>query len=369
MKWTGSTISLLLLGWLTACTNVPAFSMNTAPTAAPAQATKTLNIYSREPALDPATLANFESRFEIKINYATAAEDESGLADIEAGLADYDLVILSDRQVGSLRAEGLFAPLNKENIPNFKNIDPAFLNPLFDPGNRYCVPFQWGMWSLGYNPESTGKDIRGWTDFFKTNRLLRLGLPDDNRLALGATLLYLGYSPNTTNDLEIGAAGELWRNHAAPTVIYAPAQEPNLLADGQVDLLFTRTASVLALMNTHPTLRYVIPEEGSLLWLDAMCLLAEAPHPALAETFINYLLEPEAGAALANATHTSTPNQAALPLLNSADRANPALYPDDKLRQRLFTLVNVDPATAELYEQAWTESVVSRNSQAAPGSN
>ncbi|MBE7553323.1 MAG: spermidine/putrescine ABC transporter substrate-binding protein [Anaerolineales bacterium] len=369
MKWTGSTIFLLLLGWLAACTNVPALSINTGPTAAPVQPAKTLNIYSQEPAIDPATLANFESRFGAKINYATAAEAESGLADMKAGLADYDLVILSDRQVGSLRAEGLFAPLNKGNIPNFKNIDPAFLNPLYDPGNRYCVPFQWGMWSLSYNREGTGKDIQGWADFFKTNRLRRLGLPDDHRLALGATLLYLGYSPNTTNDLEIGAASELWRNHGGPIVIYAPAQGPNLLADGQVDLLFTRTASVLALMNTHPTLRYVIPEEGSLLWLDVMCLLADAPHPALAETFINYLLEPETGAALAHATHTSTPNQAALPLLNSADRADPALYPDDKLRQRLFTLVNIDPATADLYEQAWAESVVSRNSQAAPGSN
>lgn len=343
--------------------------MNREPTAAPTPPAKTLNIYSQEPAIDPATLAHFESRFGVKINYATAAEDESGLADIEAGLADYDLVILSDLQVESLRAEGLFAPLNKENIPNFKNIDLAFLNPLFDPGNRYCVPFQWGMWSLGYNLEGTGKDIQGWADFFKTNRLLRLGLPDDSRLALGATLLYLGYSPNTTNDLEIGAARELWRNHAGPIIIYAPAQGPNLLADGQVDLLFTRTASILKLMTTHPTLHYVIPEEGSLLWLDTMCLLAEAPHPAVAETFINYLLEPEVGAALANANHASSPNQAALPLLNPADRANPALYPDDKLRQRLFTLVNVDPATAELYEQAWTESVVSRNSQAAPDSN
>ncbi|MCL4295121.1 MAG: spermidine/putrescine ABC transporter substrate-binding protein [Anaerolineae bacterium] len=370
MKWTGSTILLLLLGWLAACAHMPALSVDREPTAVPAQTPKTLRIYSRqEPAIDPATLTAFEGHFGVKINYATAAEDESGLADIQAGLADYDLVILSDRQAGDLRAEGLFAPLNKENIPNFKNIDPAFLNPLFDPGNRYCVPFQWGMWSLGYNPESTGKDIQGWADFFKTNRLLRLGLPDESRLALGATLLYLGYSPNTTNDLEIGAASELWRNHAGPVVIYGPGQGPNLLAGGQVDLLFTRTASVLELMTTHPTLRYVIPEEGSLLWLDAMCLLAESPHPALAESFINYLLEAEVSAALANATHTSTPNQAALPLLNSADRANPAFYPDDELRQRLFSLVNVDPATAELYEHAWTNSVASRSSQAAPDSN
>jgi spermidine/putrescine transport system substrate-binding protein len=369
MKWTGSTILLCLLGLLAACANVSALSMGRTPTPTPTQSTKTLNIYSQEQAIDPATLANFASRFGVKINYVTAAQDESSLADIEAGLADYDLVILSDLQVGSLRAAGLFAPLNKENIPNLKNIDPAFLNPLYDPGNRYCIPYQWGTWSLGYNLEGAGKDIHGWADFFKANRRLRLGLPDDSRLALGAALLYLGYSPNTTNDLEIGAASELWRNHAGPIVVYAPAQGSDLLADGQVDLLFARTSTLLELMTTNPTLRYTIPKEGSPLWLDNVCLLAQASQPALAETFINYLLDPEVGAALANATHAGSPNKAALPLLNPVDRANPALYPDDRLRQRLFTLVNIDPVTDELYKQAWTESVVPPNSQTEPDPN
>jgi spermidine/putrescine transport system substrate-binding protein len=369
MKWTGSTILLLLLGWLTACANVPALSMDREPAAAPTPATKTLKIYSQEQEIDPVTLANFESHFGVKINYAAAAEAEDSLADIQAGLADYDLVILSDLLVGSLRTEGLFAPLNRENIPNFKNIDPAFLNPLFDPGNRYCVPYQWGTWSLGYNLEGTGKDIHGWADFFKANRLLRLGLPDDSRLALGAALLHLGYSPNTTSNLEIEAASELWRNHADSIVIYAPTQGADLLAGGQVDLFFTRTASVLELMTTNPTLRYAIPEEGSLLWLDNMCLLAEASQPALAETFINYLLDAEVGAALARTTRAGSPNKAALSLLNPTDQANPALYPNELLRQRLFALVNVDPATATLYEQTWAETVAATNSQAAPDSN
>lgn len=312
MKWLGSTI-LLLLTLLPACTNAPALSMGIRPTAVPSKPAETLNIYSQEQAIDPATLANFEGRFGVKVHYVTAAEDESGLADLQAGLADYDLVILSNLQVGSLRAEGLFAPLNKENIPNFKNIDPAFLNPLFDPGNRYCVPYQWGSLGLGYNLKTTGKEIQNWADFFKTNTSLRLGLPADSRLALGATLLYLGYSPNTSTSLEIGAASELWRNHAGPITIYTPAQGVRSLAEGQVDLLFARNKAILSLMATHPDMRYVIPGEGSLLWLDNICLLAQASQPVLAETFINYLLDAQVAAALANATHAGSPNGAALP--------------------------------------------------------
>lgn len=364
MKWLGPII-LLLFPLFAACTNTPTLSMGKSPTLMPAKPADTLNIYSQEQAIDPATLANFENRFGVKVHYTTAAEDESGLADLQAGLTNYDLVILNDLQVGSLRAESIFVPLNKENIPNFKNIDPAFLSPLFDPGNRYCVPYQWGTLGLGYNLKRTGKEIQNWADFFKSNSPLRLGLPADSRLALGAALLYLGYSPNTSNSQEIGTASELWRNHAGPIVIYTPAQGVRSLAEGQVDLIFARNRAILPLMANQPDLRYAIPGEGSLLWWDNVCLLAQAANPALAETFINYLLDAQIAAALANATHAGLPNQAALPLLNPADLADPALYPDDQLRQRLFFLVNVDPITDELYEQAWAGSV----SQTTPGSN
>lgn len=370
MKWIIITMSQFLLGWLIiACADAPAMSLIADPTAAPASPPARLNIFSQDQAIDPATLANFEAEFGVKVNYATAADHPTGLADIQAGLAQYDLVILSDILVASLRASRLFAPLNKDNIPNFKNIDPAFASPLFDPGNRYCVAYQSGAMGLGYNRQTTGQEVQRWADFFEAHSPLRLGLPDDSRISLAAALLYLGHSPNTTNELEITGAHELLQQHSGQIITYAPATGQALLTDSQVDLVFARNGVILQLMETNPDIHFVIPGEGSVSWIDSLCLLANSSHPELAEAFINYILEPQVSAALVSATHYGSPNQAALPLLNPPDRNNPALYPDDDARQRLFFLVNVDPAATQFYNQTWVELVTSPNFQAPRKSN
>jgi spermidine/putrescine transport system substrate-binding protein len=356
MKWIGPTFCLLLLALLSACSGAPDLSsMVMEATATPAKPDPTLNIFSQDDALDRATLDNFESQFGIRVNYATPASDTSGLADIRTGLANYDLVVLSDTLVGMLRSNGLFAPLNQENIPNFKNLDPVFANALYDPGNRYCVPYQWGTMGLGYRRQEVGQNSPGWADFFEANTLPRLGLPDDSRLSLAAALLYLGYSPNTTDVLEIAQARQLLENHASQIVVYPPAAGAALLAGGQVDFLFARSGTILALQDRDPTLDYAIPAEGAPMWVDNLCLLRGADQPKLAEAFINYILEAPVSAALTQATHNSLTNSAALTLLKETHRPDPILYPDADTRQRLFSLVNIDPASAQHYDQIWAE--------------
>ena len=142
-----------------------------------------------------------------------------------------------------------------------------------------------------------------------------------------------------------------------------------MLTSGQVDLVFARSGAILQLMVTNPAIHYTIPREGSLIWIDNLCLLVNASHPMLAETFINYILDPQVGATLANGSYYSSPNQAALPLLSLTDRNNPALYPDDNIRKRLFFLVNVGPAATQLYNQTWAQLVANPNFQAPPKSN
>jgi spermidine/putrescine-binding protein len=128
-----------------------------------------------------------------------------------------------------------------------------------------------------------------------------------------------------------------------------------LLASGQVDFLFARGGVVLGLREHDAAFDYVIPGEGSLIWIDNLCLLAGAAQPRLAETFINYVLEAPVSVALAQANHNSLPNTAALALLERTDRENLALYPNTDTRQRLFFLVNLDPATTQHYDQTWAD--------------
>lgn len=359
MKWISSICCLFLLALLAACAGTPDLSLVMEATATPAKPDLTLDIFSQDDAFDRTTLKNFESQFGIKINYATYATDASGLADIRTGLARYDLVVLSDTLVGSLRSDGLFAPLDLENIPNFKNLDPVFVNARFDPGNRYCMPFQWGTMGLGYNKQTIKSSSPGWPDFFEATTPRRLGLPNDSRLALGAALLYLGYSPNTTNTLELAEARRILEERASQIVIYAPAAGSTLLAGGQVDFLFARSGAILTLRDRDPNFEYTLPFEGTVMWVDNLCLLRGSDQPKLAEAFINYILEAPVSLTLAQANRNSLPNVAALTLLKETKQPDPILYPDTDTRQRLFSLVTIDPAATQNYNQLWAELTTS----------
>ena len=175
-------------------------------------------------------------------------------------------------------------------------------------------------------------------------------------------LLYLGYSPNTTDSGEITAARDFLLDHADAIAAYAPDTGQDLLVNGEVDLAFEWSGDILQIMEEHPNIRYVIPEEGSIIWTDNICIPVNARHKELAEAFINYLLEPEVGASLSNYTHYSTPNRAALPYINPDDLHNSALYPPPEVRRRHFLIVDVGRTAGELYDDAW-ELVLSRHEQ------
>ena len=314
---------------------------------------RVLDIYNWETYINPHILNAFEQQYDVSINYRTYTDDTDMLDDVRAGRENYDLVVPSDYLVAIMRREGLLYPLDKRNIPNFVNVDSEFTSPTYDPGNRYCAPYQWGTAGIGYDSTATEGEITGWEDFFDQRYAGRIALMDDARSTLGVILLYLGYSPNTTDGEEVAAARNFLLDHADAIAAYAPDTGQDLLVADEVDLVFEWSGDILQVMGTHPEIRYVIPKEGSLIWTDNICIPATARHKELAEEFINYLLDPEVGASLSNYTHYSTPNRAALPLINAADRNNPALYPPAEIRSRLFFLVDVGETANKLYEEAW----------------
>ena len=351
--WQTITLGLVTVFWLTACVSVPPASptLDVRPTAE----ARELNIYNWDTYMDPAILTGFEQQQGIKINYSTYGSNEELLARLNAGPTDFDLVVPTNYMVTIMRNDNLLAPLDKDKIPNAKNVDPTFLNPVYDPGNRYCYPYQWGTLGIGYNRQRTGKEIASWADLFDPAFAGRVALLDDQRVSLGIVLLYLGYSPNTTDATQIGQARDFLIDHSAQIKTYALDTGQDLLADGEVDLTLEYSGDIFQLMLDDPDIRYVIPREGSIIWTDNICVPASAPHKDFAFTFINYLLDSKVGAALSNYTHYATPNQAALPFVNQADRDNPALYPPPDVQARLFLLSDVGSQSSSLYEAAWTQ--------------
>ncbi|NNJ12634.1 spermidine/putrescine ABC transporter substrate-binding protein [Chloroflexales bacterium ZM16-3] len=312
-----------------------------------------LRIYNWDTYIKPELLVRFTRETGVQITYDTYSSNEEMLAAVQANPDAYDIVVPSDYMVTIMRRKELLAPLDRAAVPSMANIDPLFVSPGYDPGNSYCAPYLWGTLGIGYNIAATGRTIRSWADLFDPAFSGRVALLDDPRSTLGVTLLSLGYSPNTTNPTEIAAARDFLAEHASQIAAYAPDNGQELLASGQVDLAFESSGDIFQVMAANPDLRYSIPAEGSVIWIDNMCILNSSPNKVIAERFLNFILTPDVGADLASYTRYSSPNTAALGLISPEDRANTALYPIAPTRDRLFFMVDVGGLANALYNDAW----------------
>lgn len=313
-----------------------------------------LRMYNYDTYIDPAILESFQEQYDIKIQYAIFETQEQMYESLQGGGTSYDLVVVTDYLVPSMISEGLLSPLEKENIPNFENISADFISPAFDPGNRYCVPYLWGTIGIGYNSQVVKQAPTSWLDIFNSQHIGRVALLDDYRAQMGIFLLQLGYSPNTTDPVQIAEMQTFIKGYQDRVHTVAADTGQDLLSSGEVDLVVEYNGDILQLQAENPIYQYTIPQEGSILWVDSICIPSNATNHELAETFINFLLEPQVGAALANYTRYSTPNEAALPFINPEDRDNTALYPSDELRRKLFLIVDVSESVNQFYETAWS---------------
>lgn len=337
---------------LTACagTAVPA------ETVTPAALTQdTLTVYNWAEYIDPQIISNFEEKYSVKINYVTFESSTELVDEVKNSPGAYDVIVATDFMVMVMRRESLLAPLDKGNIPNIKNLDPFLENPQYDPGNRYCLPYQWGTTGIGYNRAATGRDIISWGDLFDSQFQGRVTMMDTGREMLGNMLLYLGYSPNTTKAEEIHQARDLLIGNSSQFLSFEAFDGYLWLSEGTADIVVEYSGAVMRSMLRDPDVQYAIPKEGAIIWTDNLCISAASQKRELAEAFINYLYEPEPGALLSNYVLYASPNLAALPYIDETHRNSPIMYPPEETRRRLFYLVDVGAEAEQLYQDAWLQ--------------
>ena len=184
-------------------------------------------VYNWEEYIHPDTIPNFEKEFGVKITYDTYPGNEQLLAKLQAGGARYDVVFPTHNFVPIHIGQGLLAPLNHENIPDLKNVTSRFLNTSFDPGNKYSVPYLWGMTALGHNTKFTKDDpnMGSWALFFESGPKRysgKLGLTDEREEVMATALEYLGYSVNSHKKDELMEASNCSSTTGRSTSIRTP---------------------------------------------------------------------------------------------------------------------------------------------------
>jgi spermidine/putrescine transport system substrate-binding protein len=344
-RWWLGFLALGLAVWLPwGCTGLQ--HTTTAPT-------RTLSIYNWATYINPQVLTEFEKQFQVRIKYDTFDSPDTLYAKLKPGNPGYDVIFPSDYMVTRMIKEGMLLPLDQARIPNRVHLGERFRNPAYDPGNRYSMPYQWGTQGIGYNRKQVGRTIDSWEAMFDPQ--YRVAWQEESRATLGAVLIALGLNPNTTEASEINRARDWLIQHKGNIVAFAPDTGEELLNQGEVALALESSGDVLQVMAENPNLAYAIPRQGAILWVDAMAIPKGAPHVELAHQFINYLLEPQVAARIANYTRYATPNQTAIAkqLIPAADATNPAIYPPPELMAKLHILQDVPPAALKLYEAAW----------------
>ncbi|MFW5681220.1 MAG: polyamine ABC transporter substrate-binding protein, partial [Pseudomonadota bacterium] len=215
-------------------------------------------------------------------------------------------------------------------LTHLDNIDPVFMDPPDDPGRQYSVPYLWGTTGIGYRRSAVDGTPDSWaalyTDPANAGRIALLNSED----TLYSALKYLGFSLNTTSQAEIDAAVELVVAAKPRIRTFAPDTGQDLLLSQEVDLALEYSGDLQQVMAEDDDLGYIVPNEGALIWEDSMCLVKDAPNPEEAHAFVDFVLDAENAARIAEWVLYATPNKAAKALLPKEILDDPAIYPSDE---------------------------------------
>lgn len=300
--------------------------------------------------------AEFEKLTGIKVNYSNYDTNEDLYSKIKSGGSSYDIIIPSDYMIQRFIAEGLVQKINFDNVPNYKYIDEQFRNMYYDENNEYSVPYCVSTVGLIYNTEMVEERPTSWSVLWDPKYAGKIVMFDNPRDSFAIAQKFLGQSLNTTDSEE-------WRMSAAELISQKPLLQGyvqdevyNKMIGGEAALAPYYAGDFLCMQEENEALDFVYPEEGYNIFVDAVCIPANAEHVRAAEMYINYLLDPTVGLANAYATGYATPNTKVRQLEEYEELAsNPYLYPDKDEMENAEYFLDLDDETRALMNELWLD--------------
>ncbi|NLY18478.1 MAG: spermidine/putrescine ABC transporter substrate-binding protein [Clostridiaceae bacterium] len=317
-----------------------------------------LNIFNWGDYINNDLITKFEKETGIKINYEMFDTNETMLAKLETGGTDYDIIFPSDYIVEELIIRDMLMELDFNNIPNFKYVDNRFRNLAYDPLNKYSVPYFWGTLGILYNTDVVKEKVDSTSILFDEKHAGQIMMLDSMRDSIGITLQMLGYSTNSTNPAEINEAKELLIKQKPIINGYYVDEVVDMMINGDVAIALNWSGAAMEIYwQGVENIEYVIPREGTNMWVDCMVIPKTCRHKKEAEMFINFMLDPD------NAFVNSEYVGYSSPVYEVTARMKEqypeilefeAYMPSDEALERCEFLINVGEAKA-LYNQAWLE--------------
>ena len=331
-----------------------------------AKAERVVNVCSWGEYIDESLIEQFELETGITVNYQTVDSNETLYSQLKTGGADFDVVVPSDYMIARLISEGMLAEIDYENVPNFDLIDDRFKNLSYDPENRYTVPYTWGTVGIIYNTTMVSEPITSWSAMFDEQYAGEVVMIRNSRDALAAALLYLGYDINTTDEAQIKEAYQLIADAKAKDVYQGFYMDEifQKMEGGNAAITMYYAGDYLSMLENNPDLAFVVPEEGSNWFVDAMCILKDARNKTEAEEWINFIASTESNLANMDYIWYASPNTEALEqypdyyLETYEEELDPGIYeimaaPEETL-DRCTLYENLPSEILTLYNDLWT---------------
>lgn len=334
-------------------------------------ATKKLNIFNWSDYVDPDTVSAFEAAEGVKIRYDFYDSNEALEAKLLTGNSGYDLVAPSISNIGRQIKAGAYREIDKSKIPNYSNIDPELLKQMeqVDPGNKYAVPYFWGIntlaineakvkaalgdkwpeneWDLVFNPEYTGKLKHCGISFF-----------DSPTEQFPLVLKYIGKDPNSNDKADLEAAAETMRKVRHDVRLFSSSGYINNLAQGNLCVAIgyggdLNIAKRRAAEIGNNDIQVLTPKTGVGIWIDSFMIPKDAKNVANAHKYINYTLDAKVAAKNGNFVTYAPASQGARALMDKTLADDPSIFPSPETKANSFVVLPKTPETVKLQTQLW----------------
>lgn len=371
-----SNIRILIIGCLIAAASACSGSKEESKPAPMADGSQVVNIYNWPDYIAEDTVRNFEAKTGIKVNYQVYSGNDAMLTQLQSSPGAFDLIFPSAQPFGKqLVARGELQALDKSQLGNLRNLDKDILAEIseIDPGNAHLVPYLWGTTGIGLNVDKVkaalGADtaLDTWALLFDPANAQKLstcgiGILDDNHEAFAAMLMWMGKAPDDYSEEATDAAKDAYAK-IRPYVRHTTDSSRLIdgLASGQLCVALLYSGDVTQAKGKAEAspeagvkeLRYIIPREGALRFVDVAAIPKQAKNVANAHRFLQYLMEPKTIADISNTVAYANANTASTPMIEPSIAKDSGIYPPAAIRANLRTAQQPTEAEAARRKNAW----------------
>ena len=311
--------------------------------------------------IDPAVIDLFEEETGITVKYVNFTTNEEMYTKLEAGAGTYDVIFPSEYMIERMIAHDMLEELDLSAMPNFANVMDRLKDPSYDPGNRFSVPYMWGTLGYLYNSEMVDEELTSWSALFDEKYAGNVIMMNSMRDSIGLALKYLGYSMNTRNEAELNEAKDLLIKQKQDKIQcgYLLDETKDKMVGGEAAIGVVYSGDAQYAIEKNESLVYVVPEEGSNIWVDGMCIPKGSKNVEGAMKFIDFLCREDIAAMNFDYIYYCSPVQAVVDGLDEEEAAQSTINPSEDVVSRCEYFNDVEDVMS-LDENVWMEIRLAR---------